>query len=50
MSKQLQRWAKEKGIRWDFTIPYNLQQNGVSERANQTILEKMQMMLLAANL
>ena len=50
VSKRLQRWAKEKGIRWEFTVPYNPRQNGVSERANWTILERMQTMLLAANL
>ena len=50
MSKQLQRWAKEKSIRWEFTVSYNPHQNGVSEKANRTILERMQIMLLAANL
>lgn len=50
LSKRLQDWAKEKGIRWEFTVPYNPHQNGVSERANRTILEKMRTMLLVANL
>lgn len=50
VSKQLQKWAAEKGIQWEFTVPYNPHQNGVAERANRTILEKTRTMLLAANL
>ena len=34
VSKQMQKWAGDKGIQWEFTVPYNPHQNGVAERAN----------------
>ena len=50
INKQLQKWAGNKGIQWEFIILYNPHQNRVAERANRTILEKMRTMLLTANL
>jgi transposase InsO family protein len=32
-------FCKMNGIRQDFTNPYTLQQNGVAERKNRTIVE-----------
>lgn len=34
ISKQLQNWAKEKNIKWEFIIQYNSHENGVIDQAN----------------
>ena len=39
-----------KGIKGEFTAPYNPPQNGVSERMNRTIQEKIRSMLSNAQL
>ena len=39
-----------KGIKREFTAPYNPQQNGVAERMNRTIQEKVRSMLSNASL
>ncbi len=31
IDQELQTWASKKGIKWEFTVPYNPHQNGVSE-------------------
>ena len=38
-SKDFNKFCIEAGIRRDFTVPYNPQQNGVAERKNRTIIE-----------
>lgn len=48
IDKDLQAWASKKGIKWQFTVPYNPHQNGVSERANCTFEEKLRSMIIDA--
>ncbi|CAG9133521.1 unnamed protein product [Plutella xylostella] len=43
-------YLKDNGIVHQTTVPYNPQQNGVSERANRTIIEKARSMLKDSNL
>ena len=50
MSKQFQELCEEKGIRRQLTIPGTLQQNGVAERRNCTLLEMVRSMMAQANL
>ena len=40
VSKAFKEFCEIKGIRREFTAPYNPPQNGVSERMNRTIQEK----------
>ena len=46
IDKDLQAWASKKGIKWQFTVPYNPDQNGVLERANRAFEEKLQSMII----
>jgi transposase InsO family protein len=46
----LQCFFKENGIRHQLTVEYNPEMNGVSERANRTIVEKARSMLQDAGL
>lgn len=39
-SKEFQAFCSQKGIKIEYTVPYNPQQNGVSERYNRTIMER----------
>ena len=50
VSKAFQDFCDAKGIRREFTAPYNPSQNGVSERMNRTIQEKIRSMLSNAEL
>ena len=38
-------FCSEAGIKREFTVPYNPQQNGVAERKNKTIISAMKMMI-----
>ena len=38
-------YAKESGIKRELSIPYNPQQNGITERKNTTIMEAARAML-----
>jgi len=49
-SKAFQDFCDMKGIKREFTAPYNHQQNGVAERMNRTIQEKVRSMLSNASL
>ncbi|NHV87478.1 DDE-type integrase/transposase/recombinase [Escherichia coli] len=49
-SKAFQDFCDMKGIKREFTAPYNPQQNGVAERMNRTIQEKVRSMLSYASL
>lgn len=44
-NKEFQDYCKSKGIQMIFTVPYTPQQNGVSERFNRTLMEKVRAML-----
>ena len=50
ISKAFQDFCDMKGIKQEFTSPYNLPQNGVSKRMNKTIQEKLRSMLSNAQL
>ena len=50
MPKAFQDFCDAKGIRREFTAPYYPSQNGVSERMNRTIQEKIRSMLSNAEL
>lgn len=45
MSNHLQTWLKEKGVRHETSAPKTLEQNGVSERTNHTVLESARSMI-----
>ena len=46
----LKELCLEKGINRQLTIPITLQQNGVTERRNRTLLEMVRSMMTQANL
>ena len=50
MSNEFKSYCFEKGIRHEKTVPPTPQQNGVAERMNRTIVEKVRCMLRMANL
>ena len=50
VGKNLQNFCKEKGIQLVLTVPYTPQQNGVSERLNRTLMEKVRSMLFESKL
>ena len=50
LSKEFENFCQEKGIKRHRTVPLNPQQNGVAERANRTILERVRSMLLASGM
>ena len=43
-------YCDEKGIAKQLTIPYTLQQNGVAERMNKTLLDMIRSMMVQAKL
>ena len=49
-SNKFKSYCFEKGIRHEKTVPGTPQQNGVVERMNRTIIEKIRCMLRMANL
>ena len=44
-SEEFVKFCRECGIRRDYTAPYTLEQNGIAERMNQTIEERLVSML-----
>ncbi|CAD6889153.1 unnamed protein product [Tilletia caries] len=50
INRQSQDWAKELGVWWETTNPYTSQQNGVAERWNRTLQDRMRAMLLTSGL
>ncbi|KAE8243175.1 hypothetical protein A4X03_0g7847 [Tilletia caries] len=50
VSDELQAWAKERGTTWTWTAPYSSSQNGVAERRNGLLEERMRAMLRGARL
>lgn len=50
LSNFLKSYLEESGIQHQFTVPYTPQQNGVAERMNRTIVEKIRCMLLDSGL
>jgi hypothetical protein len=44
-SKEFNSFCIEAGIKREFTVPYNPQQNGVAERKNETIIEATKAMI-----
>jgi len=49
-NKAMDVWAKAQGIKWKPSAPYSPEQNGISERQNRTIVEKIRAMLADASL
>lgn len=49
-SKEFQQFCEEKGIFMEYTVPYNPQQNGVSERTNRTLCERARCLLQESGL
>lgn len=49
-SNELENYLKSHGIRHQTTVPYTPQQNGVAERTNRTLFEKVRCMLFESNL
>jgi hypothetical protein len=47
---QLNKLSKESGILVEKTTPYNHEQNGLPERANRIVLEKLRAAMLALNI
>ena len=50
LSSTIQIYLKEKGIRHELTVPHSLQQTGVSERMNRTLVESARSMIVHAGL
>lgn len=50
VNKKFRQFCDERGIIQQTTIPYTPQQNGVAERFNRTIMEKVRSMLIDAGL
>ena len=50
VSHEFKNFCNQKGIKQQFTVPYNPAQNGVAERMNRTIQERVTSMLSMANL
>ena len=44
-STEINDFCKEAGIKRELTVPYNPQQNGVTERKNETIVEASKAMI-----
>jgi transposase InsO family protein len=44
-NSQIKRFLEEEGIKHEFSSPYTLQQNGVVERKNRTLLDMARTML-----
>lgn len=47
---RLKKFLKDKGIKHELTVPYSPQQNGVAERYNRSIMEKVRSMLADSRL
>lgn len=50
VSHELQEFCRDKGIKLEYTVPYNPQMNGVAERMNRTLTEKARTILIDSNL
>ena len=50
LSKEFDSFCKEKGMKRHRTVPCNPQQNGVAERMNRTILERVRCMLFSSGM
>lgn len=45
-----QNFANEKGINFQYTVPYKPQQNGIAERYNRTVMEKARCLIFDSQL
>ena len=50
LSSEFDLFCKEKGMKRHRTVPCNPQQNGVAERMNRTILERVRCLFLGSSL
>lgn len=49
VSNEFKTFCHEKGIRLNYTVPYNPEMNSVAERLNRTLVERVRTMLIAGN-
>lgn len=49
-SKEFSNFCSERGIQILYTPPYSPQVNGISERMNQTLVDKSRPMIMQANI
>lgn len=45
----MQKWASDNSIKWEFRVFYNLYQNKIARKANETIFKIMRTIFVAAN-
>lgn len=50
VNRALKQELVKSGIKYQLTVPYNPQQNGIAKRMNRTIVERARSMLLEADL
>lgn len=50
VNKELEQLYLDYGIKTQYTIPYNPEQNGVAERKNRTLVEAARTMLIDAGM
>lgn len=50
ISKDLQQFCRDKGVVLQYTIPYNPEMNGVAERMNRTLTDKVRTLLIDSQL
>jgi len=50
INHEFKELIRSEGIRHQTTVPYNPQQNGLAEKANRTVVERAQTMLLDAGM
>jgi hypothetical protein len=50
LGRELQGWFASKGVQHQLTTPYTPEQNGVAERLNRTLVERVRAMLQGAGL
>lgn len=50
VNKALEKFLKGHGIMRQLTVPYTIQQNGVAERLNRTIIEMARCMIVSSRM
>ena len=50
IKNKFKEFSKSEGVHHEYTVPKTLEQNGVTERLNRTLIEMVQSMLLDSRL